>query len=173
MTWLNWLCRISGLKIRFVWNVFQNSGEDLYLINSLSLKSLIQTKTSKDWSQSLYWRINSYEPLLDRQVLKSVLQKCLFIKKIDLKYEIDSQVLSLIGRYCHNIKSLSIFSSDVKILDFGRHYGHKLEEFFLYANNEETKEFLAFCPNLKIIRIFNESDLYNTDENFFTEIAIH
>ena len=127
-------------------------------------------ESSENWSQKLYRKINIYEPLLDRQALESVLKKCHFIKKIDLKYEINTEVLSLIGRYCPNIKSLSIFSSDVKLMDFGRQYGHKLEEFFLYVNNEEMKQFLEFCSNLKIIKVNNESDLYNTKKEFLPKL---
>ena len=64
-----------------------------------------------------------------RKALKSVLKKCRYIRTVHLYSSVDSpQVLSLIGQYCPNIKSLYYRDNNGKCLDFFRMYGHKLEE---------------------------------------------
>ena len=82
------------------------------------------------------------------------IKKCLKLKELYFRNKVESEVLSLIGRYCHYIKSLmlTVIKIDDKILDFFGIYGHKLEEFELYNNwtedYEEFKQILKFCSNL-------------------------
>ena len=98
----------------------------------------------------LFRRINS-RIQLNEQSLKSVLKKCPNIRKVNLKIDIDWSLLSLIGRYCPRIKSLTFgtLTCDVRSVDFFLKYGHKLEEIVIYKLNDEIKEFLKLCPNLK------------------------
>ena len=104
---------------------------------------------------------------LNEQNLESVLKKCPNIEKLVLRIRVNSSVLSLIGRYCHRIKSLSLYkpSVDEKSLSFFRQYGHKLEDFELYGSDELVEHLPKFCPNLKNILFNNERIYYN----FFTE----
>ena len=112
--------------------------------------------------RSLYRQTESSEPSLDRQVIESVLNKSPNITTICINHGIDSSVLSLIGRYCPRIKSLtyrrsySLMPSDDNVLSFFRMYGHKLEELRLYGNYEDIQYYLEFCPNVQksLCRLF-------------------
>ena len=83
------------------------------------LPSYEQTKDSlirlypEIWTSSLSVNIIAFE---------SVLKKCPKIKKFYFETRVDSSVLSLIGRYCPNIKSLKFINItiDNKIVDFFR-----------------------------------------------------
>ena len=84
--------------------------------------------------------------------LESVLKKCSNITKVKLGNKVDNSVLSLIGRYCPRIKSLTyVYSNGIKDYDFLRIYGYKLEELYLYSKNELTVQYLRHCPNLKTL----------------------
>ena len=96
---------------------------------------------------------------VNKQHLESVLQKCPNIIRVVLSLTDNSSVLSLIGRYCHRIKSLK-YCRDDNALDFFRINGHKLEELYLYMqfpfedNTEDNNILTSFfkcCPNVKII----------------------
>ena len=65
----------------------------------------------------------SGDRLVNRQALKSVLKKCPYIKTVHIEVRTNSSVLSLIGRYCPRIKSLTYNRS---VVDFGRQNGHSL-----------------------------------------------
>ena len=70
--------------------------------------------------------------------------------------EVNIDVISLIGRYCHRIKSVYDFNKNENDMSFFLNYGHKLEE--LYKDSEEVvmKQILEFCPNLKKIYLHYE-----------------
>ena len=79
----------------------------------------------------------------------------------------DSSVLSLIGRYCHRIKSLDIMIGRKEDLDFFQEFGHNLHEINF---NESTHydfhnffiaEYLKLCPNFKRI-YFNKLPIHGT-----------
>ena len=77
--------------------------------------------------------------------------------KVSINRQLDSSVLSLIGRYCNRMKSLTLneIRIDNKIMSFFRMYGHKLEELYIQKDSwrafEEAKQLTKFCPNLKTI----------------------
>ena len=110
---------------------------------------------------------------LDQQLLESILKKCPNITDVKLFWANNSSVLSLIGRYCHRIKSLSYYTCikrDDNSLSFFRNYGHKLEELRLFLNNEDIYHFYRFCPNLKKIWIPNISVLITDDKEFLPKL---
>ena len=107
----------------------------------------------------------------DKEVIVSVLKKCPNITKVkvsdlNLKYD----VLSLFGHYCPHIKSL--LHNNKGIVYFYRKNGHKLEELILLTNrsNNEIKNLLKFCPNLKIFYSNNISVLLNEDKEFLPKL---
>ena len=113
------------------------------------------TKKTKDSLIGLY-----RGSTIKRKALKSVLKKCRYISTVALDSSVDSpQVLSLIGRYCPNIKSFYNSFNNGKALDFFRIYGHKLEELSLGREYEEIR----FCPNLKKVTVTQDSILFNND----------
>ena len=106
---------------------------------------------------------------IDKKALESILKKCRFITAITFDLEINTEFLSLIGRYCHYIKSLSyarngvksvndhsllsrighylwsLFDQNESELSFYQKYGHKLTELEIYHENvceEEDKEII-------------------------------
>ena len=92
---------------------------------------------------------------IDEQSLELVLKKCPNIKKFIFTIKgkpSDCKLVSLIGRYCQQIKSLTLVSCDNEDLDFFRENGHKLEELKLNSEVVDTTEFLEFCPNLKKLK---------------------
>ena len=78
----------------------------------------------------------------------------------------DSEVLSLFGRYCHRIKSLTLQSNGSEDYDFFRIFGHKLEELDIRGNEEHIKYCLYFCPNIRKIAVFEDSILFTQEKNF-------
>ena len=85
------------------------------------------------------------------------------------RYAFDSEVLSLFGQYCPNIKSLDITKTSSEDLKFFRIYGHKLQVINIYGNIVEKKDLLKFCPNLKTIHIY-QSYLLNEDKEFLPKL---
>ena len=70
---------------------------------------------------------------LDIKAVESVLKKCRNITTVRLELEDKvSEAVSLIGRYCPHLKSLSFQNFDRNSLQFFRQYGHKLEELIFY-----------------------------------------
>ena len=113
------------------------------------------------------------------QSLTTFLKKCPNIKKAIIGKDMALEVLSLIGQYCPNIKSLDYcgsIGSDDNVLPFFRHYGHKLEEVFIEEEgNKHIKQCLKFCPNLKKVDVLNISINYHflpKLEHIFSDLSI-
>ena len=119
-----------------------------------------------------YTSIHQYSLIikLNKRSLKSLLKKCSNIIEVDLKRRVDSDVLSLIGQYCPNIRSLTHYSCEQNDLNFYRYYGHKLEELTQYGFNEKSEHCLKLCPNLKKIDLMQNSILFNEDEKFLPNL---
>ena len=83
---------------------------------------------------------------LDYKSLKSLLEKFPNIIEVRLgsKVKISGarEELSLIGQYCHHIRSMTFISHGIKDLKFGKKYGHKLEELRVTGDNIYIKAFL-------------------------------
>ena len=92
----------------------------------------------------------------------------------------NTSVLSLIGRYCPNIKSLDITISGEEDREFFQHYGHKLQELryqwdrsgMAYEDyqNYPIKNYLKLCPNLKNIHVNKTSILLDDDKEFLPKL---
>ena len=111
--------------------------------------------------------------------IESVLKKCPNITKVYLYSEVKSEVLSLIGRYCSRLKSLTFYTNGVDDLDFAQSYGHRLKELTLFGDyihsyskpdDKQIKEFLKFCPNLKTINLENNSRIFREDNEFLPNL---
>ena len=128
---------------------------------------VIELDFNCDDRQNSLYRLFDNRRQLNEKHLESVLKKCPNITDVYLWTTVDSEVFSLIGKYCSNIKSLCYFpniGSDDKVFDFFRTYGHKLEELDLCAEDEDINRFLRFCPNLKKVWI-SDFDVLNTDND--------
>ena len=107
------------------------------------------------------------------QYLESVLKKCPNIRKVILSTtDINSKLLSLIGQYCHQIRSLTLNSSGINDLDFFRMYGHKLEELSLTQclNNEKIKHILKLSPNLRKVGVKDSSVLLKKEQEYLPNL---
>ena len=92
--------------------------------------------------------------------------------------DVDNELLSLIGRYCHRIKSLDITILGGEDFDFFREYGYKLEELYLDGPNctydcynDQITHYLEFCPNINMI--YNPRSsliLFNEDKEFLPKL---
>ena len=118
-----------------------------------------------------------YRRLLNINAFESVVKKCPNVKKVILRFEIDSSVLLMIGQYCPRIKLLGyrrIFNSwkaiDDRIYDFFRDYGHKLEELIVCETNEAFNQYLQHCPNRKTISINDINFIFNEDKEFLIRL---
>ena len=168
MTWLNWLCRISGLKIRFVWNVCQNSGEESYLTNSFVIEFSVFPWIND--LKKLVQSIGTSEKIFKRQSLESLLNKCSNITKVIIHYDhIKSNELLLFGQYCPRLKSLYLEIKSEEDLQFIRQYGHKLEELYLFGINEK-RQVLELCPNVKNVWFNQCSLLFTSDKEFLPKL---
>ena len=93
---------------------------------------------------------------VDAQVLELLVKKCPNITTIGFHSGMNSEVLSLIGRHCHHIRSLTVSidsGKEEEVLNFGRQYGHKFKELDINAEAETIKQFLKLCPNLEKLRV--------------------
>ena len=100
-----------------------------------------------------------------------MLKKCPNITKVKLWIAVNNSVLSLIGQYCHRIKSLThkLFTKD-KSLPFFQQYGHKLEELYFYKNNKIIEQYLRHCPNLKTVFISDKNFRFPQDMEFLPKL---
>ena len=138
---------------------------------------------SKQWKRCVFQRqsiiiIYSYNSLngsskllkknkqLYEQRLESVLKKCPNITTVRLGMSGSSEVMSLIGQYCHHIKSLQ-YHTPIPKLSFFHLYGHKLEELDLLVPDKLDNiisDILQLCPNLKRVWLLNYSCLMDNLE---------
>ena len=80
-------------------------------------------------------------------------------------------MLSLIGRYCHRIKSLRFSYNDIQDLEFARKYGHQLEELVIDGYKiSQIKKFVEFCPNLKKVNDYQGLLSTIKNENFLPKV---
>ena len=91
------------------------------------------------------------------------------------RYAFDSEVLSLFGQYCPNIKSLNITITGEQDFAFFRYYGHKLQELIIDGPEDVVKDYLEFVPNLKKIdnsenNYIETSILLNEDNEFLPKL---
>ena len=125
---------------------------------------------SKQWKRCVFQRqfvieIEISESLHEKQV-ESVLKKCANITTVVLFARKKSEVLSLIGRYCPHIRSLSYWSEFIMDLPFLRDYGYKLEELYIQREYKRIKHFMQLCPNVKRVGFLNGHERYLV---FFTK----
>ena len=116
--------------------------------------------------------------LSSEESIESVLKKCPNITKVFLYSTVKREVLSMIGQYCPRLKSLTFYTNGVDDLDFAQNYGHKLEELTLFGDeilsyttdDNQIKQFLKFCPNLKTIKLENNSRIFSEDNQFLPHL---
>ena len=110
------------------------------------------------------------EKIFKRKELESLLNKCPNITKVIilLKY-IKNNELSLFGQYCPRLKSLGFEINSEEDLQFGRQYGHKLEELHLFGTNEKI-HFLKLCPNVKNVWFSQCSLPFTSDKEFLPKL---
>ena len=121
---------------------------------------------SKQWKRCVFQRqstieimsFNSLNPSLillnnnkqyNKEMLESVLKKCPNITTLRLKSIVSMEVLSLIGQYCLNVKSLRYETSDRNLSFF------YLEELHLIVPDDTMKDVVKLCPNLKRLWFFS------------------
>ena len=179
-------------------NSFDRFGDDLTeeILQYMTLEDKIRLEcVSKQWmrcvfnkqyvieieirykrTKQIYFTSMSLPPTKKRSYevyLESLLKKCSNIRKISIGPTINSSVLSLIGRYCPNIKSLIIWDeySYEENMSFFRMYGHKLEELDLNGDDKVIKDYLRYCPNLKKILISEYSIICEEDEQYLPKLV--
>ena len=150
-------------------NSFDRLGDDLteLILQYLTFEDKVRLEcVSKQWKNAMVYafrkqyvieldcNITSKDNLsqliiedeeLNKEALISVLKKCPNITDVKIKIRVNGEMLSLIGRYCPNIKSLTYYTTELEnVLDFFRIYGHKLEELKIIwdENNEDMKPIL-------------------------------
>ena len=104
---------------------------------------------------------------LSRRRLISVLKKCPNLRKVKFCTYEKTDVLSLIGQHCQHIRSWSFYSCDD--MTFYQKYGHKVEELVLNGWSV-PQSYLEFCPNLKIITVFDDSVILSRDKKFLPKL---
>ena len=109
---------------------------------------------------------STFLPLPENEYIKQVIKGLLTSNR----YAFDSEVLSLFGQYCPNIKSLQTTITGEQDLAFFRMYGHKLKELTLFGPTDSIKDYLKFCPNLKKIHFDETSILLNEDKEFLPKL---
>ena len=128
------------------------------------LKSSNKEMVMKNSFTELYHTIHGkYQ--LDVLLLNLFLENCPKIKNVIINNVVHNSVLSLIGRYCPNIKSL-VFQCNHKFdREFATTVGPKLSELTIGGVNG-IKEFLKFCPNLKKVHLQMPFILFDDHKNF-------
>ena len=114
--------------------------------------------------------IDNYEKMFKKQELESLLIKCPNITKVIIRLEnITNNELSLFGQYCPRLKSLHFAINSEEDLQFGRQYGHKLEELYLFGSYEQ-RQFLELCPNVKNVWISEFFLLVTSDKELLPKL---
>ena len=114
---------------------------------------------TKPYKKHKLWHLLQIGRQSTEQVLESVLKKCPNITSVDIRSDRlnISFVLSLIGQYCPNIRSLNYTENfneqHMNYLPFFHNNGHKLEELSIYGYSIHFDKILKYCPNLKKIQI--------------------
>ena len=80
-------------------------------------------------------------------------------------YAFDSEVLSLFGQYCPNIKSLDITITGEQDLTFFAKYGHKLKELIFEAPTDIDKNIINLSP-----KTMGTSFLLGTDKDLLPKL---
>ena len=122
-------------------------------LKRLFRRIVYRRESDEEWDSEEY---TSNE--LDVKRLESVLKKCPNITKVNTREVLESEVLSLIGRYCPRIKSMKCYSSidsDDNVLSYFRMYGHKLEELQIIGFEDIIGDIVKMCPNLKKIYLYD------------------
>ena len=125
---------------------------------------------SKDPINKLFTK----ERQMNGKILECFLKKCPNIMKVIMDMKNDTEVLSLISRYCPRIKSLTYYSGksiSEEVLSFFRMYGHKLEELDYCSSKEVIHQILELCPNVKTISI-NADLIYKEDKEFLPKLEV-
>ena len=113
------------------------------------------------------FRLIDNERPLDFKSLESLLKKCPNIIIVYVRIKVE---LSLIGQYCHHLKSLDLTMTGEEDLEFFRNYGHKLEELVINESNDKIEDFLKLCPNLKKFGLQEQSVLFKEDKEFLPKL---
>ena len=97
---------------------------------------------------------------VNRQSLESFLKKRPNISRVVLRRYGLGKELDLITKYCRRVTKLEIsYTVDRKqLIEFGHKHGHWLEEFVIQnilALNDDLKEFLRMCPNIKKTKLYD------------------
>ena len=144
-----------------------------FVINGEDMRSDEVNESKMNSLDKLFRKIDN-KIQFDVNLLESVLKKCPNIRKVNLNFVINSEVLSLIDHYCPRIKSLIYLyeSNDDKALSFFRKNGQQLEELCIenYEDNEVTEKCLKLCPNLKNVYVNDISIIYNEDKSFLPKL---
>ena len=132
----------------------------------------IQHKSDKLFKKySVKLLITYFKGKSAEQVLRSLLKKCPNIIRVNIRSGMNRSVLSMIGRYCPRIKSLTYCGSIRRnFFSFFRIYGHKLEELDIEGNNDDMTQYLRHCPNIKKIISRHNSYVYNDDKEFLPKL---
>ena len=109
---------------------------------------------------------------LYEQRLELVLKKCPNITTVRLGMNVTSEMLSLFGRYCPQLKSLSYPCNNDKQLSFFSQYGRQLETLDLSESIDNTifTSILQFCPNLKRVKLRPNFNLISNDKEFLPKL---
>ena len=166
LTFITFLLITSSLTKVYAKNSFDRFGDDVYeeILQYLTFEDKIRLEcVSKQWKRCVYQRqyvievfdldisnthnslnrlskLKVYKRKLNVKAFQSVLKKCPNIKTVFIGINVESKVLSMIGRYCHCIKSLKYRKINPSMIasfrtkKFFRMYGHKLEELSVTEN---------------------------------------
>ena len=119
--------------------------------------NIVNLKTNHNSLNQLFrfYMFRQFDDRLYEQRLESVFKKCPNITTVRLGMNVSLEMLSLFGRYCPQLKSLSYPCNDDKVLSFFSQYGLQLETLDLSRSKYYTifTSILQFCPNLKKIKL--------------------
>ena len=103
----------------------------------------------------------SYDNLLDRRILESVLKKCPNISRVNMYHNRDNDIiLDQISKYCRRVTKLVVPAScgESSLMSFATKHGIWLEEFSCQSLSELTsdllKKILQKCPNIAKIDVY-------------------
>ena len=157
-------------------------GDDLTeeILQYLTLEDKVRFECmSKQWQRCVFQRqfsihIKHYDGhklmAITESDKPSILKKCPNISKFRIHIEYKSEVLSLFGQYCPNIKSLDIWKTNSEDLEFFQIYGHRLKELSLLEKSIDLKHLLQFCQNLKSVSFSRYSVLFTEDKDFLPKL---